>query len=169
MCRLAGMAPSGQYGPTDVVAVELGRWEVSDRIVDGHWTRIGEPAWDNLYAKELSEAIRIWSAKGAHVVIFTLPYIAQTTEAPNGTPWDINQPVRTNDYNALVRRVVARSSGKATVFDLNRLVDPKGVYTSYLDGVRVRNGDDEHFSLQGGELLRPLILPTLVQLGLRTR
>ena len=150
----------------DVVAVELGRWEVSDRIIDGHWTRIGQPAWDNLYAKELTQAIRILSSRGAHVVIFTLPYIQQTTEAPNGTPWDINQPVRTNEYNALVRKVVARSSGAASVYDLNRVVDPKGVYTSYLDGVRVRNGDDEHFSPLGGELLRPLILPTLVQLGL---
>jgi peptidoglycan/LPS O-acetylase OafA/YrhL len=150
----------------DVVGVELGRWEVSDRIIDGHWTRIGQPAWDNLYAKELSKAIRILSARGAHVVIFTLPYIAQTTEAPNGTPWDINQPVRTNEYNALVRKVVARSSGAASVYDLNHVADPHGVYTSYLDGIRVRNGDDEHFSLLGGKLFRPLILPTLVQLGL---
>jgi hypothetical protein len=150
----------------DVVAVELGRWEVSDRVIDGHWTQIGQPAWDRVYAAELSRAIRVLSAKGAHVVIFTLPYIAQTTEAPNGEPWDINQPSRTNDYNALVRRVVARSSGHASVFDLNHAIDPRGVYTSYLDGVRVRNSDDEHFSLLGGMLLRPLILPTLVQLGL---
>jgi peptidoglycan/LPS O-acetylase OafA/YrhL len=150
----------------DVVAVELGRWEVSDRIVDGHWTQIGEPAWDHLYATELARAIRILSSKGARVVIFTLPYIAQTTEAPNGTPWDINQPGRTNDYNTLVRQVVDRSSGHASVFDLNRAVDPDGIYTSYLDGVRVRNPDDEHLSVLGGELLRPLILPTLVQLGL---
>ena len=150
----------------DVVAVELGRWEVSDRIVDGHWTQIGEPAWDHLYAAELAQAIRILSSKGAHVVIFTLPYIAQTTEAPNGSPWDINQPVRTNDYNALVRQVVARSSGHASVFDLNRAVDPHGVYTSYLDGIRIRNPDDEHLSVLGGELLRPLVLPPLVQLGL---
>ncbi len=92
----------------DVVAVELGRWEVSDRIVDGHWTRIGQPAWDRLYAAELTRAIRVLSSQGAHVVIFTLPYIQQTTEAPNGTPWDINQPVRTNEYNALVRQVVAQ-------------------------------------------------------------
>jgi hypothetical protein len=150
----------------DVVAVELGRWEVSDRTVDGHWTQIGEPAWDHLYAAELARAIRILSSKGAHVVIFTLPYIMQTTEAPNGTPWDINQPVRTNDYNAVVRKVVARSDGRASVFDLNRAIDPRGVYTSYLDGVRVRNPDDEHLSVRGGELLRPLVLPTLVQLGL---
>ncbi len=42
----------------DVVAVELGRWEVSDRIVDGHWTQIGQPAWDHLYASELGTAIQ---------------------------------------------------------------------------------------------------------------
>jgi hypothetical protein len=150
----------------DVVAVELGRWEVSDRIIDGKWTQIGKPAWDDVYASELAEAIRILSSKGAHVVIFTLPYIQQTTEAPNGEPWDINQPVRTNEYNALVRRVVARSGGRASVIDLNRLLDPAGTYTSYLDGVRVRNADDEHISVAGGELLRPLMLPTLVQLGL---
>ena len=149
----------------DVVAVELGRWEVSDRIIDGKWTRIGQPAWDRVYSAELADAIRILSSKGAHVVIFTLPYITQTTEAPNGAPWDINQPVRTNDYNALVRQVVARFPGRASVIDLNRLVDPGGKYTSYLDGVRVRNPDDEHISMLGGMLLRPLILPTLVQLG----
>ena len=150
----------------DVVAVELGRWEVSDRIIDGKWTQIGEPAWDRLYAAELAQAIRILSSRGAHVVIFTLPYIMQTTEAPNGEPWDINQPVRTNDYNALVRQVVARSGGRASVIDLNHLLDPAGTYTSYLDGVRVRNPDDEHVSQLGGMLLRPLILPSLVRLGL---
>jgi peptidoglycan/LPS O-acetylase OafA/YrhL len=150
----------------DVVEVLLGRWEVSDRIINGKWTEIGQPAWDNLYAAELSEAIRILSSRGAHVVLFTLPYITQTTEAPNGTPWDINQPVRTNEYNAVVRRVVARFPGRASVIDLNRLLDPAGTYTSYLDGVRVRNPDDEHISVLGGELLRPLILPTLEHLGL---
>jgi peptidoglycan/LPS O-acetylase OafA/YrhL len=150
----------------DVVEVLLGRWEVSDRIIDGKWTEIGQPAWDNLYAAELAEAIRILSSRGAHVVIFTLPYITQTTEAPNGTPWDINQPVRTNEYNAVVRKVVASLPGRASVIDLNRLLDPAGTYTSYLDGVRVRNPDDEHISVLGGELLRPLILPTLEHLGL---
>jgi peptidoglycan/LPS O-acetylase OafA/YrhL len=150
----------------DVVAVGLGRWEVSDRIIDGKWTQIGQPAWDRLYAAELAQAIRILSSKGAHVVIFTLPYITQTTEAPNGEPWDINQPVRTDDYNALVRQVVAKSGGRASIVDLNRLLDPSGTYTSYLDGVRVRNPDDEHVSVLGGMFLRPLILPTLVRLGL---
>jgi peptidoglycan/LPS O-acetylase OafA/YrhL len=150
----------------DVVAVELGRWEVSDRIVDGHWTQIGQPAWDHLYASELGTAIRILSSRGAHVVIFTLPYIQQTTEAPDGTPWDINQPIRTNEYNALVRAVVSRHPKVASVIDLNRLLDPSGSYTATLHGVDVRDDDQEHISVYGGMLLRPMILPALVRLGL---
>jgi len=150
----------------DVVALELGRWEVSDRIVDGAWTRIGEPAWDRLYASELSSAIRILSSRGAHVVVFTLPYVMQTTDAPDGTPWDINQPVRTNQYNALVRRTVGEFPRVASVVDLNHLLDPNGVYTNFVDGVPVRDDDQEHISLYGGMLMRPSILPALVQLGL---
>jgi peptidoglycan/LPS O-acetylase OafA/YrhL len=150
----------------DVVAVLLGRWEVSDRIIDGHWTRIGQPAWDQVYAAELGTAISILSSRGAHVVIFTLPYITQTTESPDGTPWDINQPIRTNEYNALVRKTVARYPKVASVIDLNRILDPSGIYTSAIDGVPVRDDDQEHISLYGGMFLRPRILPELVQLGL---
>ncbi len=150
----------------DVVALLLGRWEVSDRIIDGKWTRIGEPAWDDRYAAELGQAIRILSSRGAHVVVFTLPYITQTTESPDGTPWDINQPQRTDQYNALVRRIVAQYPKAATVIDLNRLLDPRGVYTGTIDGVPVRDDDNEHISLYGGMFLRPRILPELVQLGL---
>ncbi len=150
----------------DVVAVLLGRWEVSDRIIDGRWTRIGEPAWDNRYQGELGQAIRILSSRGAHVAVLTLPYITQTTEAPDGTPWDINQPRRTDLYNALVRRTVARYPTVASVVDLNRLLDPHGTYASTIEGIPVRDDDNEHISLYGGMLLRPRILPELVQFGL---
>jgi hypothetical protein len=149
----------------DVVAIELGRWEVSDRIVDGSWTRIGAKPWDDLFARLLNQAVSVVSQRGAKVVLFTLPYVQQTTEQPDGQPWDINQPVRTDEYNAIVRQVAARHRGVVTVIDLNRLLDPAGRYTSYLDGVRVRNDDDEHPSIAGGELLRPAILPRLLALG----
>ena len=125
-----------------------------------------QPAWDRVYAAELGDAIRILASKGAHVVVFTLPYVTQTTDAPDGTPWDINQPVRTNQYNALVRRTVARYPKVASVIDLNRLLDPGGVYRSTIDTVPVRDDDQEHISLYGGMFLRPQILPTLVKLGL---
>jgi hypothetical protein len=155
-----------QRSDPDVVAIELGRWEVSDRIVDGTWTRIGAKPWDDLLGHLLDQAISVASQRGAKVVLFTLPYIQQTTEQPNGQPWDINQPVRTDQYNAVLRQAVARHPGVASIIDLNRLLDPNGHYTSYIDGVRVRNADDEHPSTAGGELLRPTILPQLLALGL---
>jgi hypothetical protein len=46
------------------------------------------------------------------------------------------------------------------------MLSPKGVYTSYIDGIRVRDVDDEHISRDGGIYLRPLILPELAALGL---
>jgi peptidoglycan/LPS O-acetylase OafA/YrhL len=155
-----------QRANPDVVLIELGRWEVSDRIVNGKWTRIGEKPWDDLLGHLLDQAITVASQRGAKVVLLTLPYIQQTTEQPNGQPWDINQPVRTDQYNAVLRQAVARHPGVASIIDLNRLLDPAGHYTSYLDGVRVRNPDDEHPSTAGGELLRPVILPQLLTLGL---
>ena len=35
----------------DVVAIELGRWEVSSRLIDGHWSTIGQAAWDTRYSE----------------------------------------------------------------------------------------------------------------------
>jgi len=51
------------------------------------------------------------------------------------------------------------------VIDLNRLLDPGGHYTSTLDSIVVRTPDDEHLTPAGGELLRPEVLPQLVDMG----
>ena len=152
-----------RYEP-DVVLIELGRWEVSDRVVNGRWTRIGQPAWDDRYSQLLRQAVAIVTGHGAKVALCTLPYIQQNTEQPDGTPWAINRPVRTDQYNAVIRRAVAGLS-EVEVVDLNRLLDPNGHYTSTIGGVRVRDGDNEHPSVAGGELLRPAILPQLVAMG----
>jgi peptidoglycan/LPS O-acetylase OafA/YrhL len=152
----------------DVVAVLLGRWECIDRLFDGRWTHVGEPAFDRHLVAELGQVIDIGSAHGAKVAMLTLPYIAQTTEQPDGSPWDMNLPSRTNAYNADVRRAVAEHPHQATVINLNKMLDPQGHYTSFIDGVRVRSFDDEHISTAGGQLLRSALLPMLVDLGLPT-
>jgi len=149
----------------DVVAIALGRWEVSDRMIDGRWTRIGEPAWDRRLEALLSQAVDIASSNGAKVALFTLPYIQQNTEQPNGRPWDINLPARTDAFNAVLRRVASHHTGTAAIVDINRLLDPNGHYTSLIDGIRVRNSDEEHPSVLGGEFVRPAVLPQLVGLA----
>jgi peptidoglycan/LPS O-acetylase OafA/YrhL len=149
----------------DVVVVLLGRWESIDRVYDGRWTHVGEPAYDEHLQDELSQIIAIGSSHGARVVFLTLPYIAETTVQPNGSPWDMNLPSRTDAWNSIVRAAVAEHPDQASVIDLNKIVDPGGHYVSYVDGVRIRYSDDEHFSTLGGEWLRPLLLPQLVALG----
>ena len=150
----------------DVVVVLLGRWECLDRLWQGRWTHIGEPAFDRHLQAELSQVIEIGSARGAKVVMLTLPFIAQTTEQPNGLPWNMNLPSRTIAYNAVLRRAVAEHPRRASVLNLNRLLGPDGRYTSFIDGVRVRSPDNEHISKAGGELLRGVLLPSLLTAGL---
>ena len=150
----------------DVVAVLLGRWECLDRIWQGRWTHVGERAFDRHLTAELGQVIDIASSHGARVVMLTLPYIAQTTEQPNGAPWNMNLPSRTIAYNNDLRRAVAEHPRQATVMDLNKMLDPHGTYTSFIDGVRVRSLDNEHISKAGGELLRGTVLPALVGFGL---
>jgi hypothetical protein len=118
----------------DVVMLVLGRWEVLNRIYDGTWTHIGEPAWDAHLNSELDQAIDILSSQGATVVVTTLPYIQGDSEQPDGQPWDMNQPPRTDAYNAVVRAAVAQRPKTSRVLDLNALIDPDGHYTSYIDG-----------------------------------
>lgn len=149
----------------DVVLVLLGRWESLNRLMQGRWTHPGEPSFDAHLRSELTQVIDITSAHGARVVFLTLPYIAETTVQPDGRPWDVNLPSRTDAYNADVRAAVARRPKVASILDLNRILDPQGRYTSYIDGVRVRSYDDEHISTAGGLWLRPRLLPAIARLG----
>ena len=84
----------------DVVVVLLGRWETLDRYWDGSWTTVGNPAFDSHLRSELTDIADICSGHGAKVVFLTLPYILQTTAQPDGQPWDMNLPARTNAFNA---------------------------------------------------------------------
>ena len=149
----------------DVVAIELGRWEVLDRVVDGHWTTIGQKPWDDLFTAELTRAIKEVSATGAKVVLFTTPFVDPPNLAPNGQPWDSNLPSSVAAYNHLLRRIAKKFPRTVSVIDLNRLLDPGGHYTSTLDSIVVRTPDDEHLTPAGGELLRPEVLPQLVDMG----
>lgn len=153
-----------QYHP-DVVAILLGRFEYQNRLINGHWYTVGQAPWDRMITSAMERAIKLVSSDGAKVAMLTLPYVTQTTNAPDGQPWDVNQPSRTRAWNADVRRAAAAYPGVATVVDLNRMIDPHDRYTSYIDGLRVRDYDNEHFSPAGGLYLRRLLLPAFVTLG----
>ena len=59
---IAGQRPS-------VVALGLGRWEVTDHLLDGRWVHIGEPAWDAHLTRRPAVGHRhpplVWCQSGA--------------------------------------------------------------------------------------------------------
>jgi hypothetical protein len=148
-----------------VVALGLGRWEVTDHLLDGQWMHIGEPAWDQHLTADLQAAIAIFHTFGAKVVLFTMPYVDPTDRQPDGLPWSENSPARTQAYNALVQQVANDDPQEVRVIDLNRMLSPDGVYTASLDGLNVRY-DGIHISPAGGQLLQREILPQIGRIGM---
>jgi hypothetical protein len=157
-----------RYRP-DVVGLLIGRWEVSDHFFHGHWVHVGQPTWDQHLVAELNQAVTLLSAHGAKVVLFTMPYVDPSTEAPNGTPYPENEPSRMRAFNSLLATVAAERKSVVTLVNLNQLVDPGGHYQAVIDGVTVRNSDGIHLTKEGGEWLQPSILPTIDALGLAAR
>jgi peptidoglycan/LPS O-acetylase OafA/YrhL len=153
-----------KYRP-QVVGLDLGRWETLDTEYQGQWTHIGEPLWDNHLTAELDQAIRIFTAHGAKVVLFTMPYISPP-EAPDGTIYPENQPSRVNAYNAVLRKVAAGHPGVVFINNVNKTLDPQGHFTATINGVTVRYSDGIHITIDGGILLRPTILPQIDSLAL---
>ena len=149
----------------DVVGLLVGRWEVSDHLAGGNWVHVGEPAWNAHLASELDQAIRIFEAHGARVVLFTMPYVDPPVEAPDGTPYSENDPARITAFNSLLRTVAARSRPVVTVIDLNHLLDPSGRFAPAIGGTTVRWTDGIHITVAGGQLVQPAVFPTIAALA----
>lgn len=149
-----------------VVALGLGRWEVTDHLLDGHWVHIGEPVWDRRLTSELEQAITILHSFGARVVLLTMPYIDPSQRQADGQPYDEDTPARAEAYNALVQQVAHRQPRVVSVMELNHMLAPGGAYAAAVDGVVVRSSDGIHISPAGGELLQSEILPGMARLGL---
>ena len=153
----------------DVVGLLVGRWEVSDHFYDGRWVHVGDPAWDAHLTSELETAVNIFSAHGAKVVLFTMPYVDPSQEAADGTPFGENDPARARSFNALLEGVAQHRSNVVTLVDLNRILDPSGQYQAVVGGLTVRTTDGIHISEPAGEWLQPQILPTVVAQGRQAR
>jgi hypothetical protein len=157
-----------KYRP-EVVGLLIGRFELADHIRNGKLVYLGQPAWDAHLVSQLDQAIDIFAADGAHVVIFTFPYIDPPDEQPNGDPWPENVPSRVDIWNQLLSQAASANPSTTTLINLNQMLDPDRHYTYTIDGIAVRwgNGDGIHVSKAGGLYLQPKILPEVAELGLK--
>ena len=150
-----------QFRP-NVVLVLAGRWEVANRTYQGHWTNISNPTYASYVHRQLVSADRIARSGGAKVMLLTAPCY-DTGEQPDGQAWPEDSPSRLSIYNALVRTVAA-ASPDTTLVDFNAMACPSGRYETYIDHVDARY-DGVHFTLGGGVVFGPTLLPLVEKLG----
>jgi peptidoglycan/LPS O-acetylase OafA/YrhL len=124
------------HAKPDVALLIIGRWETVDRVNEGHWTHVGDKAFDAYLGGELRRAIDILGSTGARVVVTTTPY-NRRGEQPDGSLYPEDEPDRVDAWNTLLRRIVAGRKN-ATVLDLNEKLCPDGYYTSRVDGIKMR-------------------------------
>jgi peptidoglycan/LPS O-acetylase OafA/YrhL len=148
----------------NVVVLLAGRWEVVDREYQGKWTNILNPTFAAYVKHQLELSSQLVVASGARLVFLTAP-CTDEGEQPDGAPWPEDNPARNAVYNTLVKEVAAEHPQTDSVVDLGALTCPGGKFTSTLDGVVIRQTDGVHFTVQGGELLAPLIMPAIVAAG----
>ncbi len=144
----------------DVAFILVGRWETMDRVLDGRWTHVGEPAFDAHLRAELELAIRIAGAGGAHVLLATEPY-NRRWEQLDGSLYPEDEPPRVTAWNGLLRDV-ARDHPHVRVVELGERISPDGRFAWDVGGHRLRS-DGLHLTPSGVQgWIAPWLLPQLV-------
>jgi hypothetical protein len=143
-----------------MVAIVVGRWELMDRVHDGRWTNLFDPAFATSVDGELDGAVQLMRSGGARVVLFTTPYYRRGVR-PDGSLFPEDNPARVDVMNGIIRRVGERLG--VPVVDVGGRLSPEGRYTRDVDGVRVRS-DGVHLTAAAGDLLAPWLFPQLQQL-----
>ena len=154
-----------QFHP-NVVVVLAGRWEVSDRLIDGHWLHIGQPAFDAAVKQSLEQAVQVGTSTGAVMVLMTSPCF-EPIEQNNGQVWPEDTTARLDAYNAIVRQVAAEHPATVELDDFGAQLCPGGVYQETLDGVQIRDGDGMHIvpTSAAGQWLDARVLPLVIRVG----
>jgi peptidoglycan/LPS O-acetylase OafA/YrhL len=147
-----------------VVAVVVGWWETMDRMYQGRWQHLGDPAFDTYETSQFEQAVSILSSRGAHVALMTAPYF-DTGEQPDGQPWDEDSPARVDVLNRIIKTVAARDPQVVSVVPLGKILCPAGHFTWMIDGKTVRLGDGVHTTKAAGSLEAPIILPELAAMA----
>lgn len=129
-----------------VALVLVGRWETMDRVLDGRWVHLGNPAYDEHLRRRLARSVEIAGARGAQVLLATEPY-NRRGEQLDGSLFPEDLPERVTRWNAIVQEVAA-AHPRVGVLHFGARVSPEGRYTSTAGGVQIR-ADGLHLAPEG--------------------
>ena len=183
-----------QQNQPDVVLVWTGGWEIVDRWFnnpgEGLPSTIEQPEFQQQLSQATKDAATLLSATGAKVVFTTMQYINPPhaypeppgvngiseiwwkAYGPDAPPPGYNAPLpgqpflgskhKVDDLNKI--RLDLGRQGAITVYDLNKLVSPKGVFTTKYRGKNIRFTDDSHFNAAGYKIVANWLVPKLQKL-----
>ena len=133
----------------DVTVIQTGYWECQDRLFDGSYVTLADPAYAGYIESNLEEAVQIAHSDGGAVILSTSPYF------DDGTPNNL-----VDEYNQMVASVAAQDSSFVSIDDVNSALDPNGQFASTVDGIVARSADGVHITPAA---VNDLIEPTLNQ------
>jgi peptidoglycan/LPS O-acetylase OafA/YrhL len=142
----------------DAILLVVGRWETVDRVNEGRWTHIGDPAFDAYLTNELRSAVDILSSSGAPLTVANLPY-SRRGERPDGSLYPEDQPQRVEEWNTMLSNTIGQRE-RVRMLDLNKKLCPEGAYTAKVDGIQVRS-DGVHLTAEGVQWLTPWLEQSL--------
>ncbi len=120
----------------DAMVIQLGYWEEQNRLWNGSYANLGDPAYSAWIGQNLRRAVAIVHAQGAYVILNTSPYFG------DGTPtWAVN------DFNRMIQTVADKNPSFVSVLDVGHLLSPSGSFTQYLDGLQMRTSDNVHLTV----------------------
>ena len=154
----------------DVVVLAMGVWDLFDlRPFDSDAELVpGTPPWNDYLDRSLETAISLLSARGAGVVLPTLPCQKPIAGSPgferNESAADVE---RVNAWNEVLLGVAARHPGVVVAPDLFGYLCPDGEYIGEIDGTVVRD-DGVHFNDDGAAVVARFLGPSLSEVARRS-
>jgi len=148
----------------DVSVIELNRWELMDRKLNGTYQHVGEPQYDAYLMTQLDRAVTIAGSHGAAVVLLTAAY-THRAEKPDGSLYPEDQPARVDAWNKLLYQEQAKHPRQVTVLNLTPIVCPDGKFTWTIGKIRVRS-DGLHYTPEADQrIIAPWLLPKLAAIA----
>ena len=151
----------------DVSVIELNRWELMDRKLNGVYQHVGEAAYNAYLLTQLDRAVSIVGSHGAAVVLLTAAY-THRAEKPDGSLYSEDDPARVDAWNKLLYQEQAKHPQQVTVLNLTPIVCPNGKFTWDIGKLKIRS-DGLHYTPAGvQQIIAPWLLPKLAAIATGT-
>ena len=152
----------------DLILLVNGAFDVHDQFFMGKWTNILNPDFARHERSAIQLAVDTLKPSGATIVLTTAPFYHQP-EQLDGSPWPEDDPARVRTYNRIVEEIAAANAPQVKVLDINKILDPTGVFAPTFQGAPYFMDDGIHLNSTGATLLSKQIIPQLSEWAQQSR